>query len=496
MVEVFDDKKANQSLLTSLRSLPLLPAIALCVAYLCFVQFFGTTGLQGADEWDFLNYYSAFKQGTLSFAMLWQPAAGIHRVFIPNLVYLADASYNHLDTKTLMVLSGFCYAIAFIGILLAFVRAYSTKISAWAVLVIGLIWFSLVNNQIALWGAGFGNYFVVTCLVGLLFSLSRTRLSVVSFCAAALFAVLASYTLVTGLILWVVGLLCLIWRKWRIDSGRVWIPTWCVLGVVTTYFYFRNINLGKSLPGSVSPLTALIHFPIQTLKFFLILLSGVIPGSSSAPGSFNFRMFVGTIVLFSFVAVVVVDIFLIGKKKLIPISSCLIFFALVCDVETATGRMFQGYEFALASRYALPNIVAIVGVIFFFLSIRINGEKETVKSRQLRGFTSLGAVVLILFCLVQISTSTVFGLQQSFADKTSMEMTNRTFANLDGITDGNQRFALLIRYGSPYPTDWGKLVPLAEKYRLGVFYPPVFQIYKQLGPPTGVPDVQFKFPPK
>ena len=467
----------------------------LAMGYLAFVEFFGVTGLQRADEWSILTYYQALENGTLSFSMLWEPAAGIHRVLIPNLLYLADAKLNHLDTKTLMFFSSLSYIIAFVAVLKAFTDAYSVKLNTWVVLLVGLIWFSLITHQIALWGAGIGNYLIIFFLCTVLYLFSRDRLSTSIFLCATLVAILASFTLFTGLLLWPIGLLCLVWRKWKCNISRLWILSWFILACLVFYLYFSGLNYG-AMPKSTSPVRAILHFPSETLKFFMILLSGVFPPFSSSFDLSYGRFVIGSFVFIVFVTVVVMDLFTSRNQKIIPVASCLVLFGLICDVETACGRVYQGYQIALTSRYALPNIVAIVGCILFAVSFSTSKRTVTPLASKKRVLIYLSFLTGLLFCLIQIATSMTFGIQQAGLEKTDQEMSNRTFANLDLISDGDQRFALLVRYGSPFSTNWGGLVPIAQKYHLGVFYFPELAKYRELGPPPLIPDVPFLFPIK
>src|ERR1700683_2389464 len=194
-------------------------AVAISVLYLLFVIHYSMNVLY-ADDWNVVPLIHAAQHGHLTLSALWAQH-NENRMLVPNLVFVGLGVFTHDNIGVVITLSAVVF-IATYAILLASFRSYLDRsLTALPVLIVGVVWFSLVDWQNALWAFQFAWYLILFFLVAMIYSLQRQW-----FVVAVVFAVLASFSSFQGLALWPVGALWLLlqYRRWDKEI-LVWIAT-------------------------------------------------------------------------------------------------------------------------------------------------------------------------------------------------------------------------------------------------------------------------------
>ena len=121
----------------------------LAALYLLFVWTYAVDVPRDDDGGTVLLVHSAL-HGQFSFRYFW----GQHlesRIFVLNLIFLAVGYLDHLDLRTVMFLSALLLIGAFL-LLLRLFRVYLDRpLTALPVLLVGFVWFSLIDVTNALW---------------------------------------------------------------------------------------------------------------------------------------------------------------------------------------------------------------------------------------------------------------------------------------------------------------------------------------------------------
>ena len=195
--------------------------------------------------------------------------------------------------------------LIYLNLLHSYLRRSLTLCS---VLATGVVWFGLLDYFNALWDFQFAWYFIILMFVASLWLLLRDGLGTAAFLGAMATAVLGSYSSVQGLLIWVVGLLCLAWPLWhdrrqwnRIRSVQV--GTWVIAAGITTALYYWNFapsETGQFGPVTVRPPPWSLHHPLHLAQFFIVDIGNFVPR-----GGVALRETLGVAILAAAVGVVI-----------------------------------------------------------------------------------------------------------------------------------------------------------------------------------------------
>ena len=200
-------------LMTRHRLAVLCGALVCPILYLVFVTHFWVNE-PNLDDWNALWLVSQSMSGHLTFAMLWAQH-NENRMLVPNLVFVAVGRASQGNEEVVMALSAALFIVTYFAFL-GLCRSYLGFLSWRVTLVVGIVWFSIVDYGNALTAFQLAWYLVLACFVGMLCLLmGRSRYRVP---AAIALAVLASFSSLQGLLLWPIGLLCLRWNKVRVAA--------------------------------------------------------------------------------------------------------------------------------------------------------------------------------------------------------------------------------------------------------------------------------------
>ena len=314
--------------------------VAIPVLYLIFVLYYSKNVLF-LDDWSVVPLVHAALHGGITPSALWAQH-NENRMFVPNLVQVGMGVVTHDNTATVIVVSAFVF-IATYAVLLATYRSYLGRpLRPLAVLLLGAVWFSILDWENALWAFQFAWYLILFFLIMMIYCFQRRW-----FVVAVVLAVLASFSSLQGLFLWPAGLIWLLLRKRRFDKE---ILIWIAAAVATTVVYFVNFSRGTVVP--------IWRYPVVTARFVLIELGNVVPQQA-----YDYRLheLFGFLILAASAFVVVQSIR--HDRDCLPVA--LIAFGLIFDLFIALGREEFGYLEATHSNYSMPNVLIVVAIVAY-----------------------------------------------------------------------------------------------------------------------------------
>jgi len=298
------------------------------------------------DEFDWAPLILHLHAGTISLGELWMQHND-HRMFFPKLVALGLAMLGGWSQFRECAAS---LAIAVAGqlILLRLLRATFPARTA-LVLLAGdsLLLFSPSQSENWLWGFQTAWLLINTCVLAVIVLLFRSKSSAWSFPVAAALAYVASFSSLTGLNIWPVGLIALS-SSFRMRRGLL--ACWIAFGVIAVALYFHNYQyLGQGPSGAFSRDT-----PPSTVPLYFLAYLG---------GPFAAWAGVGWSAFFGGLGVIGLLIAAFSawwpnsprgfREKMIPWVALGVF-PVLCAALTTLGRAGLGAEQALAARYITP----------------------------------------------------------------------------------------------------------------------------------------------
>jgi hypothetical protein len=336
-------------------ALIVLPALA---AFL-YITIYGANVVFG-DEFALADYLAALQARTLTFPMLFAQH-NEHRILFPRIVLLATASLTHFNTKAEMYLYWLCLCGICGLFLLAYVRLRGGGYRALFIFApVSFILFSFRQWENLLWGWqicwGMAALFVTLALY-LLAVRSRVWLS---FALAVVSGVVASFSVLAGLVVWPVGLVELAYlTRERPEVRRFWLccALWLLAGMAVFGVYFRGFVRPAYLPSPLS----FLRPPGRGLIFFLTTI-----GSPLSLGSATAVVF-GALLLALVVSMVVwqVQRRQDGRPSLWVGATM---FGLAAAAVVTVGRAGLGLEQAMASKYTVLGLIGIAGLYLWVVT--------------------------------------------------------------------------------------------------------------------------------
>ncbi|MGH3636150.1 MAG: hypothetical protein ACRDTS_19095, partial [Mycobacterium sp.] len=279
---------------------------------------------------------------------------------------------------------------------------------------------------------------------------------------------LATFCLLQGMILWPIGLLCLMWRlktaRRRLQYGCAWVAS----GVAVVLLYFRGYDFQTDKGVSVA-----LHHPDRAVQYFLAAIGNTYPANG---GHLAIPEAIGAVILLAAVWVAV-RTFRRPDRRRLPLPLALISFGLCFDISIAVGRLYLGIPEALSSRYAMPNLLIVVGVSIHFLSRRAARH-----SRELQHGLALSTFLVVVAVLAQIAVADHYGWLNGNSQRLVRHGTAWVEANLTRLPPREQ-YALFGQYAYPTLNSAKLLVAVAKADHLSVYFPPEYRFYQRLPGP-------------
>jgi hypothetical protein len=468
-----------------LRSFAVPLTVCLLVAlYLIFLLIYAVDVPRGDDGLTVLVTYASL-HGHFN----WESLYAQHfesRVFVPNLIFLALGFLDHLDFRTAIFLSALLLVGAFL-LLLRLFRVYLNRpLTVLPVLLVGLVWFSLLDVGNALWAFQIGWYLVLFSLIAIPYLLLVSRLPrSVNLLLAIAAAAVATFSALQGAIAWPEGLFLVVWatpwgRRTLVEVG-CWLLA-CALTVVAFLHGYsvkgaialcppsQNCTLGHSLEHP---------FSVAKLTFWLVGLSFRTYGGLS---TFTYEV-IGAILTCLAVAVLVVTFpeWRPGGHR-IPVPATLLGVGLLFDVWIALGRL--GFGNATAGQYAMPQTIVLAGLIIFAVS-RLPSARST-QAFSVLAVLAYAAIALIV--VTQTATATDYGVREAAAIKQEAVLDARVYTNFSRIPSSERLCYETHLAGGFVPSYYGQAALFGEieflsRAHWSVFQPGPYREFRTEGPP-------------
>jgi hypothetical protein len=426
------------------------------LGYLLMVRGYSVNVVTG-DQWDDVVMISHSYSHLFDWGSLWTQH-NENRIFFPNLIVLVLARVTAFNIQVEEYLSFVLLAMSTV----LFIWAHKRRTTApWLYYCpVGILMFSVVQWENALWGFQMAWYLVLLCLASSLVLLDRIETSRISFTLAIVTAIVGSFSSLQGLLIWPAGLL-IIWLRRR---GWWSAGIWAVAAALTAIIYFYKFDVTSATPRH----NYIWQHPITSAKFYLFMVGDVVGFHIPYRGPIN-----GVVVLFG-LAVTILAAFslVIGYRSRVdgdgrPIGMALIVFGLMFAGIVTAGRVPLGYWEASSSRYTTFDLLILVGVYLTLLgpadarrraqagATLTAGSESPSRMKAFLGSLDRRGSTVAAWCLLPImAIQIVFGLNYGLSGADS----NHTYQlhaagvlrTIDHQSDGTVSYYLYLFHSAPF----------------------------------------------
>lgn len=317
------------------------------------------------DQWSNVPTIKASLAQALPWSALWAQHNETRMLF-PNLLVVILAKTTQFDTRTEALLSGFVLLASTVLIILAH-RRRAKEVPWLYYCPVVVLAFTFVQSASTLWGFQIAWYLVLFSWAATLYLLDRIELTWLPFVGALGAAVLGSYSLIQGFIVWPIGLLLLYQRK------RVWsyLVTWTAAGFVTVLVYLPGY---QQQPGELSEA---IRNPLDATRFYLFALGDILGFHPTArqvgSAGRGLTPTTGLVILMGAVLLVLalLSVITYGLRRdevsASPVGVALTFGGLLFLLMVTQGRIFFGFFSASESWFTTLSIMVPTGVYLTLL---------------------------------------------------------------------------------------------------------------------------------
>lgn len=380
--KIFRDKNTSVFLLVAglLSFIPLYLLLAMLIKNSVNVPF--------ADQWSFIDIMAKEYYGSLTFHDLWAQH-NEHRILVPKAIGLALGSVTDFNFRVPVVLN---LAVSFSSFLLlvTLLRRTFTNPRIVALLSIITSWLMFSPFQSINWIWGFQLAFHLTVFFTILaiwFLTKRNAVLLPKVLGAAIIAaILGTYSVGTGLLIWPIGFMILLGRR----VPRQQLMVWGAAGVIIIASYFYKFQRSAGSPAA----SEIITEPVVVAKYILIYLGRSLSTSPEAAQNTG----LGLLVLF------IISVALIYKKNLLnQVSSwiALAAFVILTSALAAASRLNFGHTHSYdAISYTTVSILFVIVTIVlsvYATNLWLEDFKKKNLGRYLATFFIIGAASVIPF---------------------------------------------------------------------------------------------------
>jgi hypothetical protein len=427
--------------------------------YLWVIQAYGVNVIWG-DQWTDVKLINASYSGNLTLSTLWTQHNEERNLF-SNIIVVILAHTTHLNLFVEMYLSA---ALLFAAIALIILvhkrRAPDTAlIYYWPVAILLL---SLVQYGDTLWGFQIAWYIVVLALAVSLYFLDRKRLTALALSGAVLAAVVGSFSLFQGLLIWPTGLVLIYYRRRSIAAAAIWIGSAIVTAVV--YFFHYNNNAPASTHHGVP---YALHHLLASAQFFFTAIGDVVGTSIPRRGN-DAVLTIGVLIVALAIWVVLRHGLRRDEESPRVIGIAFICFGLLYVFSFTLGRAVFGITFAGTSIYRIDTLFIVVGIYLGLIGpSRVEAGEGASQHRRLLGrqWDGIITVVVALVIVVQIVSGLITGFVGVQARRSDMIHTENVILNINKAPDN-------VVYGIFYvgvPDFVRQMVPILRADKLTFF---------------------------
>jgi len=384
--QIFQEKLHEPKIKNSLVFLGIaIPAIQALI----FIQLFGVN-IPVWDDYEMGPGFTLFFNGDPAWIDKIFEQHNHSRIFFPKLIFIVDAILTNWDLKALMFLNWSVIGASLVPVY--FLLKKFDKNFVWLMIPISVIFYSPHQYENLLWGWQIQWFLTSTCLLWTIFFLNRSGYS--NFLISIPFAIIASFSLLLGLLIWPVGLISLVFSK----NNKIKILIWLGSAILVYLLFFTDFKIPERVDTALSAPSLEFLFPY----IFVYLGSGFDPFEPTTKAFFGISL-----LLFSIPCIIWFKFRGNSLSKLIPwfqISSIVFLTAIM----TGINHQSIGLWAATASRYiTISNLFVISALVFFFL-ILISKNKPI----ELKNIRTIFLIFIIISGSVLMSLTYLEGWTQ------------------------------------------------------------------------------------
>lgn len=453
----------------------------LATLYLVFIKAFARNGIFW-DDWTLVPIVDSTIHHHWDWSQLWQQH-NENRELIPFALMALIGSVTHLSTLVIVYVSAIMFIGTFVLLLGCYGQYSGRPVSPWSTLFLGVLWFSIVDTENALWAFQIAWYIVLLCAIAMLYVLGRQELTGWKIAFAVVIAIIASFSSLQGLLLWPIGLFVICWRVRGVRRLLTSAVVWVVASAVSVVVYFHRFDFSTSATGGGSTSYAFHHLS-ETSLFVLALVGNVFPTTQPDLG---LHQALGAALLFVAIVIVSASTYARRSSTALPLPAALMMFAVLFDLTVAAGRVSFGMlDAVVSSRYCMANLL-----IMLALAIAIFVGPSVVPAHRRRSLLSLAGVATCAVALVisaQAVIATDVGLKAAKEWNRHIEDGDTVLVKLDRIAEP-ARSALFNAYVFPslQVATEAKWVAMVQRDRLGELAPGTAASYRRVPTPPPLP---------
>lgn len=375
-----DLTKASQKklLFGSLIALPLVLLIALLIRYSVNVPFW--------DQWELVSLFEKSARGTLGFADFFAQH-NEHRILFPRLIMYVLAKASHWNTNLEVACNVVLAGAGFYFILKLIKKSLSgSKYIVPASILASLIFFSPLQWENWLWGWQIQWFLNTLSVIAAVWIWSSWHTSPIKkFTLAAIMGIIATYSLASGMFVWLICLPIL----WFDKKLRRYILPWLFVGGIAVVVHY----IGYINPAGHPSKTLFLKEPLQFVEYFVVYMT--------RPIVFKYILGIVTAVLF-LPGSVLLTIWLYTKEKTAVVVSllpwiCLALYSIATGLTTDASRLGFGVEQAYTSRYVtISNLFLLFVCMLLFKTLELSKPKKQRSKLGLVSALSLMAITLLV----------------------------------------------------------------------------------------------------
>lgn len=339
------------------------------------------------DQWELVPIIQKFHEGTLGFSDFFAQH-NEHRLLFPRLVMFALAWATHWNTYYEVTFSLVLAVISFVFLYKILARTFTNNmLRLGATMAVSLVLFSPMQWENWLWGWQIQWYLNITGLIIAVWALTtwqhKSVLRRVLVAAAA--AIVSTYSLASGMFVWLVCLPIFLFNK---EVRRLW-WLWAVLACASVGVHY----IGYVDPAYHPSKKLFLHQPAAFAHYLLVYIA--------RPVVVDFLLSVRIAAVYLGAIVISVLYLLRFHSKQLTTTLlpwlCLGLYAALAAGSTAVSRLGLGVEQAYSSRYTTLSQFLLIA--FFVMLFKII-ELSLTDKRKLATYVRYGSVV-VLVLLVQ-----------------------------------------------------------------------------------------------
>jgi hypothetical protein len=318
------------------------------------------------DEWAIVPLFEKFHSGTLTFSDFFGQHLE-HRILFPRIVILILGLVTKFNSIIEMIVIQCLLFVVLLVIFLKLKKQFGFNTAAIPVwfLPISILVFSWRQYETLLWGWHIVYVMPLVCSLLSFYFIDRlnqkggkkgTKKHIFNFILAISFAVIASYSMIIGLLVWIAGIFQLLFLSNKNLKKHIYIGAWIISGITMGGIYF----LDYSKFWDHRSVFFIFSHPFDFFKSFITLLG------NSLFWNARFSYLAGIIILL----LIILSLIHIYKTNLIRGNSfwlTIMFFSFMVCGAISMGRGSIGIDRLLQSRYTSYSIPIVVALYILIL---------------------------------------------------------------------------------------------------------------------------------